>query len=133
MTTTSLIKSEESANTTEQEWCQVCKTDDLVIDSGVCVLVGNKQIALFTVNSGENKPQVFACDNYDPLGRANVLSRGLLSSIGPMVCVCSPLYKQHYSLLDGKCVEDEQVSVGVYKTRLQGDEVFVLVPNTATN
>ena len=63
------------------QWHYVCETNDLVTNSGVCALVDSQQVAIFSLKiNGET--QVFAISNYDPIGKANVLYRGLLGSIG---------------------------------------------------
>ena len=66
-------------------------------------------------------------DNYDPIGGANVLSRGMVGDINGELVVASPLYKQHFSLLSGRCLEDDSVQVSVYQARLEGDAVIVML------
>ena len=66
-------------------------------------------------------------DNYDPIGGANVLSRGIVGDINGELVVASPLYKQHFSLLSGRCLEDDSVQVSVYQARLEGDAVIVML------
>jgi len=55
-------------------WHNIGTIDDLVANSGVCALVNNQQVAIFYVP--QNKEGVFAISNYDPIGKANVLSPG---------------------------------------------------------
>jgi NAD(P)H-dependent nitrite reductase small subunit len=98
----------------------VCRLEDIAPDSGVCALVGSEQVALFRIE--EN---IFAIGNRDPFSGANVLSRGIVGDLKGELVVASPVYKQHFSLLTGRCVEDESVSVPVYATRIE--EGFVLV------
>lgn len=105
-------------------WHQVAKIDDLVENSGVCVLIEGKQIALFKLQyKGESK--VFAMGNFDPIGKANVLSRGILGSIGEQWVVASPLYKQHFDLHTGICLEQPDKAVSVYPVRIDGQHVNV--------
>src|SRR5690606_33685728 len=98
--------------TMSEEWISVCNEDDLVIGSGVCALLEadgkSEQVALF--RETRDGP-VYAISNYDPLGDANVLSRGIIGSLGNRLVVASPLYKQHFCLESGQCLEDENVSV----------------------
>jgi len=89
----------------------LCKTSDLVANSGVCARHNDRQIALFYLPDTEQ--QIFAVDNWDPLGEANVMSRGIVGSIGEELVVASPLYKQHFSLITGQCLEEESVSIAV--------------------
>ena len=49
--------------------------------------------------------------NLDPFSRANVLSRGIVGDLKGELVVASPVYKQHFSLRTGQCVEDPDVRV----------------------
>ncbi len=104
-------------------WEAVCERDDLVPNSGVCALLGSEQVALYYF-PGEDC-ELYALHNRDPLGGANVLSRGVVGDIGGRVVVASPLYKQHFDLVTGKCLEEEGVSVPVFRARIEGDTVLV--------
>jgi len=104
-------------------WQVVCQESDLVEGSGVCALVGTEQVALFYL-PGEIPP-VYALSNRDPIGKANVLSRGIVGDINGELVVASPLYKQHFSLLTGACLEEEGMGVEVYSVRLEGDNVLI--------
>lgn len=104
------------------EWIEVCSTDDLQPDSGVCALVKGQQVAIFYLFK---ERALFAIGNYDPIGRANVLSRGIIGDLGGHPVVASPLYKQHFNLQTGVCVEDAAVSVPVYPVRIENGRVAV--------
>ncbi len=106
----------------EHHWIDVCSADDLQADSGICALVENKQVAIFYMPKEE---AVYAINNYDPFGNANVLSRGLIGDINGIAMVASPLYKQHFNLLTGVCLEDENVSVESYAVRIENGRVEV--------
>ncbi|MGK0500219.1 MAG: nitrite reductase (NADH) small subunit [Oceanicoccus sp.] len=90
----------------------VCKQSDLIVNSGINALVDGQQVALFYSTTAE--PKVYAIGNWDPIGKANVLSRGIVCDIDGRLTVASPLYKQHFDLITGKCLEDSEVSVPVY-------------------
>jgi nitrite reductase (NADH) small subunit len=105
------------------KWQAVCTREDLVEGSGVCALVGKEQVALFYLPDEEQ--QVYALSNRDPIGGANVLSRGVLGDLGGRLVVASPLYKQHFDLLTGECLEQEEVHIEVYKARLDGETVLI--------
>lgn len=106
------------------QWVDVCALDDIVPDTGVCALVGERQIAVFRVGDGE---QVFAVENRDPFSGAHVLSRGLVCSLGGRLCVASPIYKQHFDLQTGLCLEDETRSVAAYEVVVVEGRVCVVV------
>lgn len=103
------------------EWVAVCQLDDIVPNTGVCALVGEHQVAVFRLDDDS----VYAIDNHDPYSRANVLSRGIVGDLKGELVVASPVYKQHFSLTSGKCLEDPDVSVPVYPVRLDGPTVLV--------
>ncbi|MEC4750649.1 nitrite reductase small subunit NirD [Methylomicrobium sp. Wu6] len=104
------------------EWIDVCGADDLQPDSGVCALVQGQQVAIFYM---PKESALFAVGNYDPIGQANVLSRGMIGDINGRIVVASPLYKQHFDLQTGVCVEDAAVSVPVYPIRIENGRVAV--------
>jgi len=104
-------------------WTAICTLDEIVPDTGVCALLGGRQVAVFRV--GDREPRVFAIDNYDPNAQAAVLSRGLVGSIGERIVVASPIYKQHFDLQSGECLEAPAQSVASYPARIDGGTVWV--------
>tara|TARA_R110001592_G_scaffold19116_4_gene78658 strand:+ start:541 stop:918 length:378 start_codon:yes stop_codon:yes gene_type:complete len=96
---------------------------ELQEDSGACVLINDVQIAVFYLP--KETPPLYAMHNWDPLGKANVLYRGIVGDINGELVVASPLYKQHYSLGTGRCLEDETTRVPIYEISLEGDSVIV--------
>jgi nitrite reductase (NADH) small subunit len=108
-----------------EHWTAVCNLDDIVPDTGVCALLNGRQVAVFRV--GGDAPRVFAIDNYDPNSQAAVLSRGLVGSIGERIVVASPIYKQHFDLQSGECLEAPAQSVASYPARIDGGQVWVAV------
>ncbi len=109
-------------------WLDVCSKDDLQPNSGVCALVEDTQVAIFYMPQND---AVYAINNYDPFGQVHVLSRGLIGDIKGEPMVSSPLYKQHFSLKTGICLEDESVSVDAYAVRINGDRVEVNLAGVA--
>jgi len=109
--------------TTEKKWQTICHKTDLVKNSGVCALLENEeQIAIFQVNN----EAVYSVGNWDPIGEANVLYRGLIGDRKGDIYVASPLYKQRFVLNSGKCLDDESVSIKTYDTRIENEQVQVL-------
>ena len=99
---------------------KICRLDDIVPDTGICALVAGEQVAVFRINQ-----EIYAIGNCDPFSGANVLSRGIVGDLNGELVVASPVYKQHFSLLTGRCIEDGSVSVPVYRARLDGSSVLV--------
>ncbi|WOX04684.1 nitrite reductase small subunit NirD [Microbulbifer pacificus] len=110
---------------TRAEWLHVCKRSDLVANSGVCALVGGRQIALFFLPDQE--PQLYAIDNWDPIADVGVISRGIVAEIGGELTVASPLYKQHYRLTDGQCLEKAEYKLVTYPIAFEGDDVLIQI------
>lgn len=105
------------------QWLDVCSVDDLQPDSGVCALLDGEQVAIFYIP--EPVATVYAVGNYDPFGKANVLSRGLIGDINGQPVIASPLYKQHFNLQTGVCLEDETVKIPIYTIRIENSRVQV--------
>ncbi|EWH11986.1 nitrite reductase NADPH [Catenovulum agarivorans DS-2] len=102
------------------EWKDICKLTDLAANTGVCALHNGEQVAIF-LDGKEQK--VHAISNFDPIGKANVLSRGIIGDIKGRLVVASPLYKQHFCLETGECLEEPENSVKAYQVRVEGDVV----------
>lgn len=104
-------------------WHNIGKLTDLVTNSGICAKINNQQVAVFHIPN--NEQPVFAISNFDPIGKANVLARGIIGSIQAQMVVASPLYKQHFCLKTGQCLEADAIRVPVYKTKIEHDHVFI--------
>ena len=96
-------------------WVDVCPVDDLVPNRGVAALLGERQVAVFLVSPGD---EVLAIDNLDPFSGAAVLSRGIVGSVGDVLTVAAPVYKQRFDLRSGACLDDDAVAVTSYPTRV---------------
>lgn len=113
--------SNTAVNLQPQAWQAVCSRHDLVAQSGVVVWFEGRQVALFYLP--EQDTPVFALDNQDPKSGANVIGRGLVGHLKGELVVAAPLYKQHFSLSDGRCLEDTQQALQVWPVRLRGEQV----------
>ncbi len=113
----------------EPMWIDVCALQDLPHNAGVAARVADRQIAIFYLPA--ETPAVYALDNWDPLGEAAVLARGIVGDLGGQLVVASPLYKQHFRLADGQCLEDPAARVATYPVRLDGERVSVAMPDAA--
>lgn len=104
-----------------KNWTAVCPLDDIVPNSGACALIDGRQVAVFRTSDD----RVYALSNYDPFSKANVLSRGIVGDIKGELIVASPVYKQHFSLATGQCIEDEAVQVTSFAARISNGMVEV--------
>src|SRR3989442_4868705 len=84
---------------------KICRLDDIVPNTGVCALVGREQVALFRLDDD----RVYAVRNHDPFSGANVISRGILGDIKDELVVASAVYKQQFSLVTCRSIEERLV------------------------
>ena len=108
----------------ERAWVDVCAVDDVQVERGVRVLVGEAHVAVFRTFEGA----VHAIDAIDPFCGASVLARGIVGSRDGEPFVASPMHKQRFDLRTGICLEDPTVSVTVYPVELDGDRIRVGSP-----
>jgi nitrite reductase (NADH) small subunit len=107
-------------------WTYVCALTDILPNTGVCAKVGDEQVAVFRVMSPSGEEEgVFALSNRDPRADANVLSRGLVGDVAGELVVASPVYKNHFSLKTGGCLEDPAYDVPTFGVRIAEGRVFV--------
>ncbi len=99
----------------ESSWRTLCSLDELVPDVGVRALVNGNQVAVFRLSETD---EVYAVDAYDPFSNANVISRGIIGDLKGRLVVASPIYKQHFDLTNGECLEDESVKLTTYPVRV---------------
>ena len=98
-----------------QVWTTACTYDHLTPNRGVGVLLpGGVQAALFRLDDGSLQ----AVGNIDPFSGAAVMSRGIVGDRGGRPTVQSPIKKQAFALDDGSCLDDPEVSLSVYATRI---------------
>ena len=105
-----------------RNWTTVCEYDALVPDMGARALVGDSQVAVFRLSGCDD---VFAIDALDPFSKAPVLSRGIVGDLKGQLVVASPIYKQHFNLATGRCLEDEAVAVRTFAARVVDGHVQV--------
>lgn len=103
------------------ESVKVCELSELTPYQGRTAMIDGQQVALFYIpDSG-----LFALQNWDPIGRAYVLSRGIVGDFKGKLCVASPLYKQHFCLESGECIEDPRVTLQRWRVREQQGNIVV--------
>ena len=108
---------------TSVQWRALCSRADLVANSGVVAWVDGAQVALFYLPEQASGKQLYAVDNRDPKSGANVIGRGILGQLKGELVVAAPLYKQHFRLEDGQCLEYPEQRLRVWPVRFNGDAV----------
>jgi len=106
----------------ELNWYEVCNLDEITPNTGVAALIEDQQIAIFRVGQEQ---RVYALSNQDPFSLANVMARGILGDLQGERVVASPIYKQHFSLVTGRCLEEQEQKLLVFPTRIENGKVLV--------
>jgi nitrite reductase (NADH) small subunit len=108
-------------------WTAICGVEDIVPNTGVCALLNGEQVAVFRLHDSRDggEARVFAIGNYDPNSEASVLSRGLVGNLGERIVVASPIYKHHFDLQTGECLEAPENSVPTWPARIDAGKVWV--------
>jgi len=101
-------------------WEDVCELELIVPWTGVCALVGGRQVAI--VRTGD---AVYAVSNFDPFSKAFVLSRGIVGDRRGVPKIASPIYKQSFDLRTGECLDDPRVRVPTHEVRVERGRVLV--------
>ena len=70
------------------QWADICNEADILPNMGRCALFEGKQVAIFKVKAKDE--QFYAIENYCPFAEANVLSRGLVGSVGDKTTIVDP-------------------------------------------
>lgn len=106
------------------QWNDICSVDDILPNNGCCALFKGEQVAIFRVSHRDSEA-FYALANYDPCSGANVISRGIVGSIGERLVVASPMYKQHFCLHSGECLEEDGIRLQTWPVRVEGDRVLL--------
>ncbi len=110
------IRADTAADTS---WQPICRLEELIPDAGIAARAHGEQVAVFLTESG-----LFALDHIDPFCGAAVLARGIVGELQGHAVVASPMYKQHFRLDTGQCLEDETVRVRRWPLRVDADGVL---------
>jgi nitrite reductase (NADH) small subunit len=110
-------------------WNNICQLNDIVPNGARCALIDGEQVAIFRIQ-GKGQDQLFAVANFDPFSKANVISRGLVGSIDDTLVVASPIYKEHFCLRTGVCIEDSQVALKTWPVQVVDNMVQISTPQS---
>lgn len=103
----------------------ICALEDILPFGGVAALIDGEQVAIFRISNSAGEDQVFAVSNYDPFSNAAVMSRGIVGSVDNVPVIASPIYKQHFALATGQCIEDETVTLKTWPVAVQNGRVVL--------
>jgi nitrite reductase (NADH) small subunit len=112
--------------TITDNWVLACRVNDIPKNGGACVKMGDEQIAVFNFS---RRGEWYATQNLCPHKQQMVLSRGMIGSTGDS-CepkVACPFHKNTFSLLNGQCLTNEDLSIKTYAVRIEDDKVFIAI------
>ncbi len=124
-----------TAVATDLRWETVCDVGRLLPERGVAALFAGRsaagartdaavQVAVFLTHDGN----VYAIGNIDPISGAAVLSRGIVGDRVGVPTVASPIFKQAFDLVTGRCLDDPNAFVPVYPVRVADGRVQIGLP-----
>lgn len=101
-------------------WQDICAVTDIPRGTGMAARFQGQQVALFHTDEG-----IFALANRDPFSGANVLARGIIGDVDGRLVVASPVYKQHFCLRTGICLEDMTISVRSWAVAIREQRILL--------
>lgn len=104
----------------QENWLDVCESHEILPELGVRALVDGEQVAIYRVKS-----DLYAISAIDPFSKAAVLSRGIVGDLKGQRVVASPIYKQHFNLQTGACLEDGSIFIKTYPVREVAGQIQV--------
>ena len=103
-------------------WFTACKTSDVPLNGGVCVKYKTSQIALFHF---ARRNEWYATQNLCPHRMQMALSRGMIGSQNGEPKVACPFHKKSFSLIDGKCMGEEDYRIKTYPVKVENGLVYI--------
>ena len=139
-----ILETEAAQSASSSRPVRLCSRADLVAGSGIVAWHDGHQIALFYLPcrpeaadglpcrpedaDGVDELEIYALDNRDPFSGANVIGRGIIGDLKGELVVASPIYKQHFRLPDGQCLEDATQRLRNWSVGWSGDDVVLHIP-----
>jgi nitrite reductase (NADH) small subunit len=105
-------------------WFYACRAEDVPANGGVCVKLGDEQIALFNFT---RRKEWYATQNLCPHKQQMALSRGMIGSAGPArePKIACPFHKRTFSLQTGENLEGEEYALRTYPVRVQEGRIYI--------
>jgi nitrite reductase (NADH) small subunit len=104
------------------DWKKVCTVADVPENGGTCVMVDDKQIAIFNFSRTE---KWYATDNMCPHKKQMILSRGMIGDQAGEPKVACPFHKKTFSLENGSCLSGEDYKINTYPIKVESGEVYI--------
>ncbi|HYJ37075.1 MAG TPA: nitrite reductase small subunit NirD [Chitinophagaceae bacterium] len=103
-------------------WFLACNVNDVPANGGVCIKYRNEQIALFHYT---RRGEWYATQNECPHRRQMALSRGMIGTQNDEPKIACPFHKRTFSLLTGKCLNDDEFELRIYTVKVENQQVFI--------
>jgi nitrite reductase (NADH) small subunit len=103
-------------------WILACKANDVPANGGACIKYQNEQIALFHFT---RRGEWYATQNECPHRRQMALSRGMIGTQNDEPKIACPFHKKTFSLVTGKCLNDDECKLRIYPVRVENQQVFI--------
>ena len=111
-------------------WKHACAVTDVPENGGVCVKMGDAQIALFHFTRIN---EWFATQNECPHRQQMALSRGMIGTQGEVPKVACPFHKKTFSLRTGECLNGEECGIHTYPVKVEAGQVYIGLDPTSNN
>jgi nitrite reductase (NADH) small subunit len=108
--------------TEKNTWFLACRAEDVPQNGGVCVKYKDEQIALFNFS---RRGEWYASQNLCPHRMQMALSRGMIGSQNGEPKVACPFHKKSFSLIDGKCMGEEDYRIKTYPVKVENGLVYI--------
>jgi len=103
-------------------WFTACSTKDVPANGGVCVKLGDEQIALFQFS---RRGEWYATQNLCPHRRQMALSRGIIGSQNDEPKIACPFHKKTFSLATGECLSGDECKIQTYPVKVENGKVLI--------
>ena len=109
-------------SSTDKIWHYCGIESDFPKDGGAAVLIENKQIAIFNF---DRRKEWYATDNECPHKKQMILARGMIGSEKGIPKVACPFHKRTFSLVDGKCLNDDTCQIDTYPIKVEENKIYI--------
>jgi nitrite reductase (NADH) small subunit len=103
-------------------WHKTARVEEIPEDSGGCVMVHGKQIAVYNF---KKRNEWYAAQNLCPHKMQMILSRGMIGDKNGEPKVACPFHKKSFSLKTGACLSGEEYCIDTYPVKVENGYVYI--------
>jgi nitrite reductase (NADH) small subunit len=108
----------------KENWIRVANENEFEANLGECVLVDGHQIAVLNTN----RSHWYAVENCCTHTGQPVLARGIIGDTNGEPKISCPLHKRAFSLVSGKCLNDDIAPVRIFPVKRESDGIYISLP-----